>query len=260
MIAEILHKPVPDFQKISDLQLKPLKCSKLNSFFKRNFALTLVWSFFVFWAGTGTAFGQIYNVPGSTQTSISGGNSVTINRPLNVQENDILIAQISQNNTSLGDDIIAGVTSSGWIQITTIEYTTDQSNETMLTLLYKFAGNAEPTSYTFSGNSSVGITMGGIVAFKGVDITNPFDVAPGSYNVTNSTTLSATSISTVTANAAILMFGGNGNDESFSNWNTTSPGSLNLLFENVNGNYFGTSTGAAWAIKSTAGNTGMGTA
>ncbi|MBK8706316.1 MAG: hypothetical protein IPN33_23965 [Saprospiraceae bacterium] len=80
------------------------------------------------------------------------------------------------------------------------------------------------------------------------------------HDLTNSDDLSATSITTATASAAIIMFGLNADNEAYSNWNTTSPGSLTEIYDITYNAGLDMSIGAAWAIKAAAGNTGTGTA
>jgi len=68
-------------------------------------------------------------------------------------------------------------------------------------------------------------------------------------------------ITTATNNAAVIMFGAaapNNAATTWSGWTTTSPGALTELYDFQGTNY--TTLGAAWAIKSTAGATGTGTA
>lgn len=67
------------------------------------------------------------------------------------------------------------------------------------------------------------------MAFAGVDITgnNPFDLAPGTINTANSNTATATSITTVSAGAAVIMLTQEvGSGRSWSNWSATNLGTL----------------------------------
>ena len=86
---------------------------------------------------------------------------------------------------------------------------------------------------------------------------------PGVFHVSSnsSTAVAATSIITVSANDAVIMFGmAAGNNPTWSGWTTTSPGTLTELYDAQEPTNDNASVGAAWAIKATAGATGAGAA
>src|SRR4029079_18671574 len=98
---------------------------------------------------------------------------------------------------------------------------------------------------------------GAIVAFAGVDTSGsppvpPFDVTPGSYTTGSGTSISGvTSITTVTANAAVLMFAATRNDSVLSSFTTaTSPGALTQSYTTIT-----QGIGGAWNFKAAAGST-----
>jgi hypothetical protein len=128
-------------------------------------------------------------------------------------------------------------------------------------LLYKVAGGSEPSSYTFTwtGNAN---SAGAIVAFANVNTSTPFDVTPGSYSTgtgTGNVITGVTSITTASANAAVLMFAADFENITITSFATaTSPGALAQLYGNVsNGNG---AVGAGWNLKAAAGSTGTGSA
>lgn len=202
-------------------------------------------------------------------TSAKGNNinQLVIAKPSDVISGDVMIANLGYVSTNT----MRNATSNGWTVIK--GYTSGYLHGV---ILYKIAGNAEPSNYTFSNfrsNANVDYAVGSIVAFSGVDVTaglkpdgstgGPFDVTPSNINTGNSETVTATSITTVTANAGVLFLGQSyrqGNtartwvDDS---WNTTSPGSLNEIMD-VEG-HSRVSIGAAWGLKTSAGSTGNGT-
>jgi hypothetical protein len=113
--------------------------------------------------------------------------------------------------------------------------------------------------------------LGGIVAFDNVDVNfglkpdgttgGPFDVdPPASFNLADASTVTGLGITTVSANAAVVLFAQANNDITHSSWAATNPSSPNEILD------FNTNTGddatvaAAWALRTTAGATGNATA
>ena len=200
---------------------------------------------------TNTVFGQITQ-RGASTTGHTKTTSLTINKPTGVVSGDVMLVNISQ----YGGSGLTSPTSSGWTLAAGSSLTDSWKYGAVL---YKVAGGSEPSSYTFTLNSSVTYAVGDIVAFSGVDA-SVFDVTPGSYSLHSSSTCSATSITTVSANAAVIMFGDVSLDSyTFSSWSTTSPGTLVELYDDGDGNNY-VEVGAAWAIKTSAGSTGAGSA
>jgi hypothetical protein len=208
-------------------------------------------------------FGQITLRGVSSPAGTTTNTSLVINKPSGVVQGDVMIVNIAQqsNNTTnptlLGWTLVDGRSLAG----TTLRYAA---------VLYKVAGASEPSSYTFTLGAGVNSAVGSIAAFSGVDATGgflvgggaggPFDVNPGTISVQGSQTgVSATAITTATANAAVIMFGqAAGSTPTWSGWNTTSPGTLTEIVDAQQA--AGSSIGIAWATKATAGSTGTGTA
>ena len=191
---------------------------------------------------------------GTATTATGTTTSLTISKPTGVVTGDILIVNIAQegNNTT-------NPTATGW----TLVAGADLAGNTLRrgTVLYRVANGTEGASFTFTLGSGATSAVGDIVAFSGVDTSGatPFDVAPGTISVQASqTAVAATTITTASANAAVIMFGeAVGSAPTWSGWVTTSPGTLAELYDNQS---TGASVGAAWAIKTTAGTTGAGAA
>ena len=135
---------------------------------------------------------------GTATTATTTTTTLTINKPTGVVAGDVLIASFS---SSANNNAVASL--SGW---TSIAGANLGGGSAYGTVLWKVAGGSEPTSYAFSVGG-VG-TVGAIVAFTGVDTSGatPFD-ATGTLATGSSTSVSATSITTVSANAAIIIFG-----------------------------------------------------
>ena len=142
--------------------------------------------------------------------------SLTIAKPTGVASGDLLIAAISQTGQASTNASLAGwtVIDGRSLAGSTLRY---------LTVLYKVAGGSEPSNYGFT--IAAGTTVvGGIVAFSNVNGSSPFDVTPGTISVQASqTAVAATSVTTVTNGAMIVMVGSAaGSAPTFSGWTTTS--------------------------------------
>lgn len=223
---------------------------------------------------SGTAFGQITQV-GTAQSSANSGTTITITKPSGIQVGDIMIANITQNETSGGIDLGDNATSSGWILIDGRALNNAENPEYWGTLLYKvaIASDVTATNYAFALDPQADGGVGAIVAFRGVDVTGgvtatgaaggPFDVDPGIINNINTdNSLNASAITTTTTNAAVIMFGliGDNPNVTDNSWSTTSPGALTELFDVGTSNGDDNAVAAAWAIKANTGSTGAGSA
>ncbi|MFM7310452.1 MAG: hypothetical protein ACKOZY_07570, partial [Flavobacteriales bacterium] len=196
---------------------------------------------------------------GTATSAISTTATVTINKPTGVVAGDMMIANIGNffNGTN------TSATSSGWTLIAGTDVDRGRA-----TLLYKIAGASEPASYTFDVTAFSSAATGAIVAFSGVDNTTPFDVAANSawYTATSTSLSNIPSVSTVTDNSAVVMFGmcsrvTTQTSANFlnGNWTTTSPANLTELFDVGHNNANNTPcVGGAWATKATFGATGLG--
>jgi hypothetical protein len=189
---------------------------------------------------------------GTATTATSTSSTLTISKPAGIAVGDILIANFSESDNK--SNLLANVSSTGW---TLIDGRNLGTNNTRGTILYKIAiaTDVVTTNYTFTLNTGTDNSSAAIIAFSGIDASNPFDVTPGTISVSNTDTNSATGLTTVSDNAAIIMLGQVGTNRSYANWNTTNE-TFSQLYEVKNSNGQRTSVGAAWAIKAIAGNTG----
>ncbi len=219
-----------------------------------------------------TAFGQITQVTGSPQTQTTTGTMLTITRPSGLAVNDVMIANIVQSDND--GNPLNDASLSGWTIVDGKDIGVNGNNHWRGTILYRVATASDVSAANFSflldADAEDG-TSGGIVAFRGVDVTGgvtetgaaggPFDVDPGTINTsTSSSTVTATTITTATANAAVIMFTELGDNRTHSGWQTTAPGALSELYDVPFNTGLDNGIGAAWAIKSSAGVTGAGTA
>ncbi len=133
------------------------------------------------------------------------------------------------------------------------------------------ADGTEGANFTFVLDGDADGAVGGIIAYSGVDATGgvnqngvgtgPFDADPGVINgIASDNQLNADAITTFTANAAVIMFGWVGDNDTFASWTTTTPGALTEVMEDNNTNGADQGIGVAWATKAATGSTGAGTA
>ena len=180
---------------------------------------------------------------GSATTASNSGTTVTITKPTGIQVGDVMIASIVQDDNSNGTDLDVNITSPGWSSIDG-RHLGGTNPEWWGTVLYKVAvaSDVTATNYVFTLDNGADGGIGSIVAFRGADVTGgvtesgaaggPFDVDPGIINgIATDATLSAASITTSTANAAVIMLGlmGDDDNDNVSGWTTTSPGALTEL-------------------------------
>ena len=95
--------------------------------------------------------------------SVSSGMSIDIDKPQETQEGDFLLAFIRGGFSISGTDIY---TPSGWTRFRYI------GNYTKLAIYYKFAEASEPSSFTWTTESS-GVLSGSILSFYNVDTATP---------------------------------------------------------------------------------------
>jgi hypothetical protein len=222
--------------------------------FLRQIKLAILASF-LFCIGTNGANAQIA-LRGFTTKSFTS-TSVIISKPNDVVQGDLMIVNIQQSNNKDADP-----TCTGWTLIdgAVVDAGPELRRQAVL---YKVAGASEPTDYTFTLPSGVDRGSIAIVAFSGIDPTSPFDVAPGTVNgpETAGTTATANTITSASANSAIVMLAAmqdGSSTNSFNNWSTTSPGTLTEIYD-YNNSGVKEGVGAAWSIKAAAGSTGNGT-
>lgn len=109
-------------------------------------------------------------------SSGSGQDKLTITKPVGVQADDVLVAQVTNSN-GLYTNLTAPA---GWVLLGR----TSSGGQVTAAVFYKVAAAVEPSSFTFRLVGSSGVPMsGGIAAFDGVSTSDPVDgfgVATGS--------------------------------------------------------------------------------
>lgn len=240
----------------------------------KKFTLLLVFALTANVFLTNDLFGQITYVGASSPTAVATSGSITVNKPAGIQVGDVMIAIINENDNSGGEDLGNANTLSGWTLIDDAKLTGDNP-EAWGYIYYRIANSTDAsvgtTSYTFDLSNNADGAVGSIIAYRGVDVTGgvtasgaaggPFDVDPGNIgNINNDATINASALSTVNADAAVIMIGLSGGTPTFSSWSTTTPGALNEVLDGSTTNGADCAIGAAWAIKTSTGTTGAGSA
>lgn len=176
--------------------------------------------------------------------------------PTGTVANDIILAIMD------GDSTVAWTTaSSGW----TILGDTDNGAGFSSAIAWKRAvgGDANPT-FTQAGTATIKTVR--LASFLGVRVTgDPWDVVPTSRANAAATTVTATGLTTTSADNMIVMFAASTRDANsttnFSTWAcATDPTSLSEQFDQTVNTGTGAGSGMAIGAKASAGATGDGTA
>ena len=133
----------------------------------------------------------------SKSTAQNGkGTSLVIPRPSGVAPGDVLLAALSLG----GNPTISAP--SGWTLVQS------QVNGSYRQVVYvRVAGATENPSYAWSFSTSTAVA-GGITAYRGVDPSQPIEVAAGRTNTTSSSTIQAPSVTTTSPAALLVGFFG----------------------------------------------------
>lgn len=131
------------------------------------------------------------------QSDSNGATTLRIDRPGGSNLNgQLLVAGITLDGGSS-----VGVTPpSGW----TLIQRTNNSTRVAVLSYYKVAGSSEPSTYTWSFNTSAR-AAGGIMRFTGVNTSDPIDAAP-TGNTGNGSTLTAPSFNAAATTTLVGMF------------------------------------------------------
>src|SRR5438876_4251495 len=173
--------------------------------------------------------------------------SLTISKPAGVVDGNVMIANIYVAPSGATPTITAPA---GWTLIRKSVPDPAFYSAYVQAVYYKVAAG-EGASYTWSVTNN-GATAGGIVAYSGVDTTNPIDVenavfVPGPNNTVN-TSFPTPSVVTTVANDMLVA--------SFALWNTGSPPPNLNAPAGMTGRYAQVDVAGAGQVQATAGRTG----
>ena len=214
------------------------------------------------------SWGQIAQRGSSTTATNAASNSttITIDKPSGVVAGDVLLFSVVQNETDNDNGGLASPTLSGWTlvkdRLIRSDGTGNNNNAWFGSIYYRIATATDGSSYSFAMHGNCDMAIGSIIAFSGVatnalkpDGTSggPFDVVPNDFNNADAATATATGVTVLTNNSAVLMIAMVNNDRSFSSWSN----SHTELFNNViNTDDNDASLGAAWLSSVNSGATG----
>lgn len=218
---------------------------------------------FVSFIGVQSVFATIAQV-GTAQTAYGAGvQTITVNRPAGVTIGDVLIINVVYGGNGATNIPSVQTDGSSWTVVSSV---LSGGNGYRGAILYKVVTNTWETSYTITISNWPIATYceASVVAFRGVDTTNPVD-AIGNFTTTSGVsgnTISPTGITTVTPNALVIMLGmsyrsDNNNERTFSSWIANSSTTFTELYDYGGGRRV--DVGAATSIKATPGPTGDGT-
>jgi type II secretory pathway pseudopilin PulG len=132
----------------------------------------------------------------ATNQNATASTSFTLSVPTQTQVNDVIIAHVAFRGSS------TTITEpSGWIFLRRDNTTSAISSA----IYYKVASDSEPASYTWTLGTSQQ-AAGGMASYGGVTAVAPIDTHSGKFNA-NTTTMTATSVTTTSANDKLLFFG-----------------------------------------------------
>ena len=184
-------------------------------------------------------------VSGEFSTAASTNVTITqlqINKPANVAQNDVLIANVVVN----GGDAAAITAPSGW----TLIKRNDNDSNTAMASYYKVAGSSEPSSYTWDVDSQTR-AEGGITRYSGVDSSNPVDTSAGNFG--RGTVATTSPITTAASNEEVIALYGfdAGNSGNY----FSAPTGMTEKYD-VSNNPLGPSTAGDDVLQTSAGSTG----
>jgi hypothetical protein len=179
----------------------------------------------------------------NAQTAGNGDFSLILSKPVGVNANNVLIAQVAIQ----GLDFLN--TPAGWTLIES-RSSTQNGREVTQAVYWRIATASEPASYTWSWASSKRAS-GGILAFSNVDTTNPVDAAGGQV-ANNSTSMTAPSQTQTTNNAMLVVFFASGEKGS----HTAPAGMTEVYDQNTFIGSNGFTTSGLYESDATAGATG----
>jgi hypothetical protein len=157
------------------------------------------------WIGTTIALKRGATAPSNitygdnTAKAQAAALTMALNKPTTVNVNDLLLAQVTVEGGT-GTTITAP---SGWTLVRRDDSTTNLAQA----IYYHTVVSGDPASWTWTFGQSKAAS-GGIVAYTGVDNSNPIDVSSGGVSGSNGAAVQAPSVTTTDANDVVAGFFG----------------------------------------------------
>jgi len=166
----------------------------MNDLLPRLLRLPALWLAVLWLAALPASAAVSFVAAGSASSGGPQVNSIDLPVPVGIAANDILLAQIAVR----GGTGVTVTAPAGW---------TELLNDTRSTTLrqviyYRVAGGSEPASYNFSFDSSQRVA-GGMVAYRGVDVSFPVNVSSTRDNG-SSTSITANAVTTTVSDAMVV--------------------------------------------------------
>jgi hypothetical protein len=194
--------------------------------------------------GGGVSYVASENAVGGFDGSYYDPNPITINKPSGTVSGHVMIANISGANGYTFSSV-----PSGWTLITSV----NSGDNYTLKAYYKVAGGSEPSSYTWSAQSSSDTFTGVISTYSGVDTADPIDDYSSAVGSSNTVSLGA--ITLTNANSYLQSTYYSYNSGAF--WSTPSGYTQLVNVDNSYGGSFAsfnksqTSSGSSGGVNST---------
>jgi hypothetical protein len=157
----------------------------------------------------------------------SGVMSITINRPTSV-DGDFLLAGMHLGWIDNGSQPTY-TPPAGWTLVRRVDLGDDGS----LLTFYRFAGAAEPASYTWQSSDKVS-GVGWIVSYSGVSKTAPIDVEAGSTSNNNGPLFTTATVTTTGSNRLAVGQFGSWTSGSSTNWTDQAGFTARVAINNAN--------------------------
>ena len=157
-------------------------------------------------AGAGGGGGGISYAGGNTALK-SGGTMAVSLAALSLQEGDLVLAFSAQSG-GFDDAGAVGMVSAGWAELSGSPLSAGAAGarDSALGGFFKVMGATPDSSVEFDTGGGDG-QVAAVMAFRGVDPTTPFDVAPVATEATYSSTVAFGNVTPVTSGAWIVVAG-----------------------------------------------------
>ena len=140
----------------------------------------------------------LFRSASSAQNGVA--SSLVLPVPAGVVSGDVLLAVVDVGSTN------SSTAPAGWTLVRS-DATTTSGSVTAQYVYYHVAGGGEPSSYTWTFGGKTGVA-GAMLAYSGVDTTNPIDAHSGQAGTTKSVSITAPSVTaTVSGDMLVGLFG-----------------------------------------------------
>lgn len=140
--------------------------------------------------------GTISLVASAQGSAGTGVTTLTVAKPAGTSAGDLMVASIAVRPST-----VTITAPSGWTLVRRTDNTSGNTHG--LAVYYRVAGSSEGASYSWTVSSSSTGSVGGILSFRGVDVSSPVDAENG-QTTANSLSHAAPSLTTTVANTMMV--------------------------------------------------------